>query len=126
MRVIVAALSWSWRETEVDPLTGAVRANFRDRGPNASELAALEHALRLGEQWDARVVAASVAPAEADEMLRDALAVGAAQALRVGVPARRRAPARPAWSAASRNRPPRWPLPSASITVCRTWSCAVI
>jgi len=63
MQVIVAALSWSWRETEVDPLTGAVRANRRDRGPNGPELAALEHALRLGEKWDARVVAASVAPA---------------------------------------------------------------
>jgi electron transfer flavoprotein beta subunit len=83
MTVIVAALSWSWRETEVDPLTGAVRANLRDRGPNASELAALEHALRLAERWDAQVFAASVAPAEADEMLRGALAAGAAQALRV-------------------------------------------
>ena len=94
MPVIVAALSWSWRETEVDPLTGAVRANLRDRGPNSSELAALEHALRLGEKWDAQVVAASVAPAEADEMLRDALAVGAAQALRVE-PARWMARPRP-------------------------------
>ncbi len=83
MRVIVAALSWSWRETEVDPLTGAVRANRRDRGPSVAEFAALEYALRLAERWDARVVAATVAPAEADEMLRDALAVGAAQALRV-------------------------------------------
>ena len=94
MPVIVAALSWSWRETEVDPLTGAVRANLRDRGPNVSELAALEHALRLGEKWDAQVVAAAVAPAEADEMLRDALAVGAAQALRVE-PARWMARPRP-------------------------------
>ncbi len=94
MPVIVAALSWSWRETEVDPLTGAVRANLRDRGPNGSELAALEYALRLAERWDARVVAASVAPAEADEMLRDALAVGAAQALRVE-PARWMARPRP-------------------------------
>jgi electron transfer flavoprotein beta subunit len=83
MPVIVAALSWSWRETEVDPLTGALRANRRDRGPSGAELAALEHALRLAERWSARVVAASVAPAEADEMLRDALAVGAADALRV-------------------------------------------
>jgi len=83
MPVIVAALSWSWRETEVDPLTGAVRANLRDRGPNVSELAALEHALRLAERWDAVVVAACVAPAAADEMLRKALAVGATQALRV-------------------------------------------
>ena len=95
MPVIVAALSWSWRETEVDPLTGVVRANLRDRGPSAAELAALEHALRLAERWDARVVAASVAPAEADEMLRDALAVGAAQALRVE-PARWMARPRPA------------------------------
>ena len=83
MPVIVAALSWSWRETEVDPLTGALRGNRRDRGPSAAELAALEHALRLAERWAAQVVAASVAPAEADEMLRDALAAGAAHALRV-------------------------------------------
>jgi electron transfer flavoprotein beta subunit len=83
MPVIVAALSWSWRETEVDPLTGAVRANRRDRGPSGPELTALEHALRLAEQWSAEVVAATVAPVEADEMLRDALAAGAAHALRV-------------------------------------------
>ena len=83
MPVIVAVLSWSWRETEVDPLTGALRANRRDRGPSRAELAALEHALRLAERWSAPVVAASVAPAEADEMLRDALAAGAAHALRV-------------------------------------------
>ena len=92
--MIVAALSWSWREAEVDPLTGAVSANLRDRGPNVSELAALEHALRLAEPWDALVVAAAVAPAGADEMLRDALAVGAAQALRVE-PARWMARPRP-------------------------------
>jgi electron transfer flavoprotein beta subunit len=83
MPVIVAALSWSWRETEVDPLTGALRADRRDRGPSGAELAALEHALRLAERWSARVVAASVAPAEADEMLRDALAAGVSDALRV-------------------------------------------
>ena len=83
MTVIVAALGWSWRETEVDPLTGAVSANRRDRGPNQSELAGLEHALRLGERWDAQVIAATVGPAEADAMLRDALAAGAAHGLRV-------------------------------------------
>jgi electron transfer flavoprotein beta subunit len=83
MTVIVAALSWSWRETEVDPLTGAVSADRRDRGPGQSELAALEHALRLGQRQDVQVVAATVGPAEADAMLRDALAAGAADALRV-------------------------------------------
>jgi len=83
MTVIVAALGWSWRETEVDPLTGIVSADRRDCGPSQSDLAALEHALRLAERWDAEVVAATVGPAEADAMLRDALAAGAAQALRV-------------------------------------------
>ena len=83
MTVIVAALGWSWRETEVNPLTGAVSADRRDRGPGRSELAALEHALRLGERWGAQVIAATVGPAEADAMLRDALAAGAAGGLRV-------------------------------------------
>ena len=92
--LVVVCLAPADLRPEVDPLTGAVRANFRDRGPNSSELAALEHALRLGEKWDAQVVAASVAPAEADDMLRDALAVGATQALRVE-PARWMARPRP-------------------------------
>jgi electron transfer flavoprotein beta subunit len=83
MTVIVAALGWSWHETEVDPLTGTVSADRRDCGPSRSDLAALEHALRLAERWDAEVVAATVGHAEADAMLRDALAAGAARALRV-------------------------------------------
>jgi electron transfer flavoprotein beta subunit len=83
MTVIVAAMGWSWQETEVDPLTGAVSADPRDRGPSQSELAALEHALRLGQRWEARVVAATAGPGEADAMLREALSAGAAEALRV-------------------------------------------
>ena len=83
MTVIVAALGWSWQKAEVDPLTGAVTAHRRDRGPSPSELAALEHALRLASRWDARVIAATVGPGDADAMLRDALAAGAAEALRV-------------------------------------------
>src|SRR6516164_4653278 len=103
MTVIVAALGWSWRETEVDPLTGTVGADRRDCGPSQSDLAALEHALRLAERWGAEVVAATVGPAEADAMLRDALAAGAAQALRVE-------PA--SWTAGTRRRA-RWhPAPA--------------
>ncbi len=83
MPVIAVAMGWSWQQTDVDPLTGAVTADVRDRGPSRSEFAALEHALRLAERWDARVVAATVGAAEADVMLRGALAVGAAEALRV-------------------------------------------
>ena len=47
MTVIVAALGWSWLDADVDPLTGAVSADSRDRGPGRPDLAALEHALRL-------------------------------------------------------------------------------
>ena len=85
MSVIVAALGWSWQETEVDPLTGMVSADPRDRGPGRSDLAALEQALRLAQRWDARVVAATVGPGDADSLLRDALAAGADEALRVEV-----------------------------------------
>src|SRR5450759_3724474 len=81
MSVIVAALGWSWQETEVDPLTGILTADPRDRGPGRSELAALEQALRLAQRWDARVVAATVGPGDADSLLRDALAAGADEAL---------------------------------------------
>ncbi|MFI5066819.1 MAG: mycofactocin-associated electron transfer flavoprotein beta subunit [Streptosporangiales bacterium] len=83
MTVIVAAMGWSWQEAGVDPLTGAVSADPHDRGPARADFAALEHALRLAQAWDARVVAATVGPADADTMLRDALAAGAAEALRV-------------------------------------------
>jgi electron transfer flavoprotein beta subunit len=93
---VVAALGWSWQQAEVDPLTGAVSADRHDRGPSLSELAALEHALRLAQRWGARVVAATVGPAEADAMLRDALAAGAAEALRVEPPGRAAGP-RPAY-----------------------------
>jgi electron transfer flavoprotein beta subunit len=86
MTVVVAAMGWSWRQAEVDPLTGAVSAGHHGRGPGPSELAALEHALRLAQRWDARVIAATVGPAEADAMLREALAVGAAEAVRVEPP----------------------------------------
>src|SRR3984893_8618372 len=83
MTTVVAAMGWSWQDAEVDPLTGAVSADRHDRGPSRSDLAALEHALRLAQRWDAQVVAATVGPSEADAMLRDALAAGAAEALRV-------------------------------------------
>ncbi len=106
MTLIVAAMGWSWQEAEVDPLTGAVRADPHDRGPDRADFAALEHALRLAEKWDARVVAACVGPAEADAMLCDALAAGAAEVLRVE-PAGRTSSPRPAdLVGGGRDRPP--------------------
>ncbi len=95
MTVIVAAMGWSWQEADVDPLTGAISASPHDRGPDRADFAALEHALSLAEKWDAQVIAATVGPAEADEMLKDALAAGATGALRVE-PARPSSRPRPA------------------------------
>ncbi|MEV7383545.1 mycofactocin-associated electron transfer flavoprotein beta subunit [Streptomyces lydicus] len=83
MGVIVSVLGRSTRATEVDPLTGAVTAEPRDSGPHPSDLAALEQALRLAERWDVRVVAVAIGPPEADATLREALAAGAAEVLRV-------------------------------------------
>ncbi|MGO8885108.1 MAG: mycofactocin-associated electron transfer flavoprotein beta subunit [Streptosporangiaceae bacterium] len=95
MGVIVAAMDWSWQAAEVDPVTGAVRADPHDRGPSPSDFAALEHALRLAERFGSQVIAATAGPGAADAMLRDALAAGAAQALRVE-PARHASGPRPA------------------------------
>ena len=114
MPVIVAALSWSWRETEVDPLTGAVSANRRDRGPSGSELAALEHALRLARAVGCPGGRGQRRPRPGPMRCcgtrwRPARRRRCASSRLAG----RRARARPAWSAASRNRPPRSPPPCA-------------
>src|ERR1035438_8509149 len=93
-------MGWSWQEADVDPLTGAISASPHDRGPDRADFAALEYAMSLAEKWDAQVIAATVGPAEADEMLKDALAAGATGALRVE-PDRRSSRPRPAEPAAA-------------------------
>ena len=70
----------------VDLLTGAVRAAVHGAGPSAGEQAALELGLRFAGAWRGRVLAVTAGPAAADETLRDALAAGAAGALRVDWP----------------------------------------
>ena len=84
---IGVALKWVPLHVEVDALTGAVSADERFAGCSAADQAALEWALRLAEATGGQVVAASVAPAAAEPLLRDALAAGAAAAVRVDRPA---------------------------------------
>lgn len=84
--LIVAALRWSDRRAAVDPLTGEVRTDPRGSGAGAAELAALEHALRLRDALGGRCVAVTVGPPAAEEMLRDALAVGADDVVRIDGP----------------------------------------
>ncbi|MEH0845018.1 mycofactocin-associated electron transfer flavoprotein beta subunit [Micromonospora sp. CPCC 205711] len=84
--LVVAALRWVDNRPGVDPLTGAVRTDVRTSGPSAADRCALEYALRLAAAGGGRCVAVSVAPEAADAMLRQALAAGADEALRVAVP----------------------------------------
>lgn len=70
---------------DVDVLTGEVRTDPRTSGASDADRAALEWALRLGEAWDQPVVALCAGPPSAEPLLREALASGASQAVRVPV-----------------------------------------
>jgi electron transfer flavoprotein beta subunit len=84
---IAACLKWVDERPEVDRLTGEVVTDPRSAGPSGADLAALEWALRLRDaRGDEPVVAVTVGPAAADEMLRDAVAAGAARCVRVDLP----------------------------------------
>lgn len=83
---IAVALKWVPLRVEVDPLTGAVDADARFAGCSAADQAALEWALRLADGTGGEVVVVTAGPAEADALLRDALAAGASRAVRVDTP----------------------------------------
>ena len=83
--MIAACLKWVDHRPQVDPLTGAVRTDARTSGPSGADQAALEWALRLGEAWAAEVIVATAGPAGTEPMLRDALASGAARAVRTEI-----------------------------------------
>jgi electron transfer flavoprotein beta subunit len=85
MTTIGVAMKWVPLRFEVDPLSGAVTVDDHDWGASAADLAALECGLRLAEAWDGEVVVATAGPAEAEAMLRDALASGAQRAVRVEI-----------------------------------------
>lgn len=84
--LVVAALRWSDRRASVDPLTGEVRTEARTSGASAADRAALEHALRLAEALGGRCLAVTVGPVAAEDMLREALAAGAHEVLRIEGP----------------------------------------
>jgi electron transfer flavoprotein beta subunit len=83
--LVAACLKWVDLRPEVDPLTGTVAEDPRFFGLSASDQAALEWALRLGEAWSAPVLALTAGPPPAEAGLREALACGAARAIRVPI-----------------------------------------
>jgi electron transfer flavoprotein beta subunit len=82
---IAVCLKWVPTRAEVDPLTGAVDVDERFTGVSAADRAALEWALRLAEPTGSDVLVVTAGPPSADGVLRDALAAGAARAVRVDI-----------------------------------------
>lgn len=71
----------------LDAARRAIRSEDAGHAANRADLSALALALRLKAEWkDARVLALTVGPPEWDEPLRQALAQGAGEALRVWNP----------------------------------------
>ncbi len=68
---------------EVDDLTGTVRSDLRRADLPAAEAAALEYGLRIAEEWGGWVLVACCGSAAADDLLREARALGA-EVVRVG------------------------------------------
>jgi electron transfer flavoprotein beta subunit len=85
--VIGVCLKWVERRPEIDPLTGEVGTDARTSGASEADQSALEWGLRLAEAWGGEVVAVTAGTAEAEPVLRDALAAGADRAARVDLPA---------------------------------------
>lgn len=84
---IAACLAFADRRPDVDPLSGEVSVDERTSRLSDADAAALELALRAAERWGGEVVAVTAGPAAADAVLREALACGAARAVRVELPA---------------------------------------
>ena len=83
--MIAVCLKFVDRRPEVDRLSGEVHTDVRSSGMSDADAAALEWALRLGEQWSEEVVALSVGSADADAVLQEALACGVSRAIRVDI-----------------------------------------
>ena len=82
-RRIGVALKWVDLRPEVDPLSGSVHDDGHSMGCSPADRAALEWALVLAERWSADVTVATVGPVGAEALLRDAVAAGATEAVRV-------------------------------------------
>ncbi len=81
--LVIAACCKLVDRVEVDALSGAVRVEPNSAGMSPADEAALEWALRIAEAWNGSVVAVTAGPAQADQVLREAIAAGAVRAVRV-------------------------------------------
>jgi electron transfer flavoprotein beta subunit len=80
---IVVCLKRTDLRPEIEPLDGTVHHDPRAYGTSPADAAALEWALTMGERWGCDVDVATVGPPAAAAVLREALAAGAARAVRI-------------------------------------------
>jgi len=83
---VVACLKWVDARPTVDPLTGDVQTDPRSSGASDADWAALEWALRIGDEWGSDVIALTAGGGLSEPLLREALAAGATTACRVDTP----------------------------------------
>ena len=88
--MIAACLKWVDKRPEFDASGEVTGPDARFTGMSAADHAALEWALRCRDAWKGsqpdEVVAFTVGPPAADGILREALAAGAARAVRIDLP----------------------------------------
>ena len=71
------------QDVQIDPVTGTMRRQGMEAKMNPYDLVALEEALQLKTTYGGSVIAISMGPTQADAVLREALAMGADQAVLV-------------------------------------------
>jgi electron transfer flavoprotein beta subunit len=86
MELVAVALRFTDASPTVDALSGEVETSPRTSGLSVADAGALEHGLRAAETLGARCVAVSLGSAAIEPMLRDVLAAGVDEALRVAGP----------------------------------------
>lgn len=81
--LIAACVKWVDLRPEVDHLRGTVTTAGHAGGFSDADRSAVEIALRLADDWDGEVVVVCAGPPAADDGLRELLASGVSQAIRV-------------------------------------------
>ena len=81
--MIAACVKWTDLRPEIDQLHGSVEQANHGAGFSEPDRAAVEVALRLGAARDAAVTVVCVGPADADDGLRELLAVGVDRVVRI-------------------------------------------
>lgn len=76
-------MRWVDLRPAVDPLTGSVESDSRFSGASGADRAALELGLQLAARWGTGVAVVSAGPEACEPMLRDALSMGVASAVRI-------------------------------------------